>query len=142
LLGNVESNQTAPENPLDLLVQECLQGIGITGLCDWDVLVFLYRHPISLARVEQIARFVGCTSKAVGDTLDILESRGLIKRSRESQDVRMYQLVYSEALLAPKSCFRQLLTLTENRSGRLLLAQKLRRQRVGPQLVGEGSANG
>jgi predicted transcriptional regulator len=142
LLGNVKLREAAPENPLDLLVEGCLQSIGITNLCDWDVLVFLYRHATSLASVEQIARFVGYPGNAVGDALDTLESQGIIKRSRASQDVRMYQFVYSEALLSPESCFRQLMALTENRTGRLLLAKKLGRQRVGPQLVGEGSANG
>lgn len=142
MLENVKSSEAAPENPPELLVQECLQSLGISGLCDWDVLVFLYRHPISLASVEQIARFVGCPSNAVGDALNRLESRGLIKRSRASKDFRLYQFVYSEALLAPESCFRQLLPLTEDRSGRLLLAKKLKRQRVGPRLVGDGSANG
>jgi predicted transcriptional regulator len=141
LLGNAKSSEAAQEDTLDVLVQECLQSLGITGLCDWDVLVFLCRHPNSLASVEQIGRFVGCPGNAVGDALDKLESRGLIKRSRASQDVRMYQFVYSEALLAPESCFRQLMALTENRSGRLLLAKKLGRQRVGPHLVGEESAN-
>ena len=138
-MGNVKLSEEAPEN---LLVQQCLQSLGITVLCDWDVLVFLYRHPTSLASVEQIARFVGCPGNTVGDALDKLESRGLIKRSRVSQDARMYQFVYSEGLLAPESCFRQLLALTEDRTGRLRLVQKLKRQRVGPRLVREGSANG
>ena len=141
-MGNVKLSEEAPESRSDLLVQQYLQSIGITGLCDWDVLVFLYRHPTSLASVEQIARFVGCPGNEVGDALDKLDSRGLIKRSRTSQDARMYQFVYSEALLAPESCFRQLLALSESRTGRLLLSKKLKRQRVGPRLVREGSANG
>jgi MarR family len=120
----VKLNETAPENPLDLRVQECLHSIGVAGLCDWDVLVFLYRHPTSLASAEQIARLVGHPGNAVGDALDTLESRGLIKRSRASQDVRLYQFVYSEALLAPESCFRQLMALNEDRSGRVAARPK------------------
>ena len=126
------------ENSLDFLVQGCLESLGISLLSDWDVLVFLYRHHASLASAEQIARLLGYPSKAVGDALDTLESLRLVQRSRASQGVRLYQFVFSEVHLPPKSCFRQLISLTENRTGRLLLAKKLR-QRVSSQLAVKGS---
>ena len=142
MLGDVEFNEAAPDNTLDPVVRECLQGLGITWLSEWDMLVFVYRHPTSLASVEQIARLVGYPGKAVGDALDRLESLGLVKCSRASQEVRLYQFVYSEALLAPESCFRQLMAMAENRAGRLQLAKTLGRRRDGPHLADKGSVNG
>jgi hypothetical protein len=123
---------------LDLLVQGYLESLGISLIGDWDVLVFLYRHQASLASTEQIARLLGYPGNVVGDALDTLESLRLVQRSRDSHGVRLYQFVFSEVHLPPESCFRQLMTLAENRTGRLLLAKKLR-QRVGSHLAGKGS---
>jgi hypothetical protein len=121
----------------DILVQECLKSLEISLLGDWDVLVFLYRHRASLASAEQLARLLGYPSKAVGDALDRLESQRLIQRSRSSQGVRFYQFLFSEANLAPESCFRRLMSLAENRTGRLLLVNNLR-QRVGLHIGAKG----
>jgi hypothetical protein len=131
-------NTVEQEKSLDFLVQECLESLGISLLGDWDVLVFLYRHQVSVASTEQIARLLGYPANVVGDALDTLESLRLVQRSRDSQGVRLYQFVFSEVHLPPESCLRQLLTLAENRTGRLLLAKKLR-QRVGSHLVGKGT---
>ncbi len=127
------------ERSLDLLVEGCLESLGISSLRDWDVLVFLYRHQTSLASAEQLARLLGYPSTVVGDALDTLESLKLVHRSRASQGVRFYQFVFSEQHLPPDSCFRQLMSLTENRSGRLLLTKKLRQRAVAPLLMKRGA---
>ena len=47
------------ENPPDLQVEGWLKTLGIESLCQWDVLVFLYRHPISLFGAEHLAGLLG-----------------------------------------------------------------------------------
>lgn len=118
-------------------VSECLNYLGISSLGDWDVLVFLYRHQASLASAEQIGRLLGYARKAVGDSLERLESHRLVQRSRSSQGVRLYELALSEAILAPDSCFRLLIGLTGNRAGRLSLIKHLRNS-VGSHLAAKG----
>jgi hypothetical protein len=120
-------NMAEKNKSSDILVQECLKSLGISLLGDWDVLIFLHRHQVILASSEQIARLLGYPNEAVSDALDRLESQGLVQRSRASQGVRLYQFVFSEAHLAPESCFRRLMSLAENRSGRLLVAKRLRK---------------
>ena len=115
---------------VSIQIQECLRGLGISSLVDWDVLVFVYRHQAILADADQIARLLCCPGNAVCDTLDNLESLKLIRRSRGSRGVHLYQCVSSEADHASQGCFRQLLALAENRAGRLVLVKKLR-QRLG-----------
>jgi predicted transcriptional regulator len=128
----VENNKLS-----DILIQECFKTLGISLFGDWDVLIFLYRHQFSLSSAEQIARLLGYTSQSVGDALNRLESQGLVQRSRFSQGVRFYQFVSSEAHLAPDSSLRRLMSLAENRNGRLLLATHLR-SGVGLHIVAKG----
>jgi DNA-binding IclR family transcriptional regulator len=104
-----------------------LKSLGISLLGDWDVLNFLYRHRVVLGSSEQIARLLGYPTKAVSDALDRLEPQGLIKRTRSSEGVWLYQFVFSGTHLAPESCFRRLMSLVENRTGRLLLVNRLRK---------------
>jgi MarR family len=121
------------------MVQKCLEELGISSLCDWDVLVFLYRHHASLVSAEQIGRLLGYPSKLVGQSLDTLESLKLVQRSRASQGVRLYQFVYSQIYLPPEGCFQQLMALGENRAGRLLLAKELRQRGGGIHIAAKGS---
>jgi hypothetical protein len=46
----------AQDNPPDLLVEGWLKTLGIESLCQWDVLVFLYRHQPTLVRAEYMSR--------------------------------------------------------------------------------------
>jgi len=78
-----------PENPPDLQVEKWLETLGIESLCQWDVLVFLYRHPISLFGAEYLACLLGYASGPVVAALDALR---LVERSRVSQGVRLYRL--------------------------------------------------
>ena len=47
----------AQDKQPDLQVEGWLQTLGIESLCQWDVLVFLYRHQPTLVRAEHIARY-------------------------------------------------------------------------------------
>jgi DNA-binding MarR family transcriptional regulator len=113
--------------------------LGISSLADCDLLVFLYRHKASLASAEQLASLLGYPSRAVADALERLESQKLVERSRASRGVRLYQFVLSEAHLAPETCFRRLMSLAENRTGRLLLGKHLRRG-AGLQIAAKGKS--
>jgi DNA-binding MarR family transcriptional regulator len=125
------NQQVAQEKNLDFQLQECLTRLGMASPVEWDVLAFVYRHQASLTNADQIARMLGYASTVVADALDHLESLKLIRRSRASQGMRLYQCVTSEADPLSDSCFQQLITLAENPAGRLLLITKLRPPRAG-----------
>jgi MarR family len=131
-----------PDKSLDFRIQECLTRLGVSSAVDWDVLAFVCRHKASLANAEQIARLLGYPSTVVGDALDHLESLKLIRRSRASQGVRLYQFVASEAAPPSNDSFQQLISLTENRGGRLLLIKKLRQHRTGSWLAKKKGQDG
>jgi DNA-binding MarR family transcriptional regulator len=107
------------------LGRECLNSIGISLLIDWDILIFLHQHGRILSTTEQMARLLGWDSERIGNALDRLESRELIKFSRKSRGgARFYKAAVSDS--AAYNCFQQLLSLTRNRSGRLMLAKMLK----------------
>src|ERR1700680_2471562 len=89
----------AEDNQPDLQVNRWLKTLGIESLCQWDVLVFLYRHQSSLVSAELIARFLGHATAEVVAALDSLESSGLVERSRVShQGVRLIRVTASADL--------------------------------------------
>ena len=113
-------------------VQSCLESVGIGLLCEWDVLAFVYRHGASLASADQIARLIGYENTVVGDALERLEREKLIERSRRSQEAHLCRIpAWTGA--EPWRCLQELLSLSQTRAGRLLLARLLRpvRTRVG-----------
>jgi biotin operon repressor len=119
------------DNPPDLQVEGWLKTLGVELLCQWDVLVFLYRHQSSLVSAEHIARFLGYATAEVVTALDSLESPGLVGRSRESQGVRFYQLTALPAL-PPKEgesgvgrALERLMTLVDSRTLRVLQVRRL-----------------
>ena len=120
------------ENPFDLGIDGWLTALGLDRLCQWDVLVFLYRHPTSLVSGEHIARLLGYATAPVVDALDCLESLGLVGRSRVNQGVRLYQ--FNAPAEPPRGdALKRLLTLADSRPRRLLLAKRLQRgQRSDP----------
>src|SRR5580692_6186112 len=115
----------AEDNQPDLQVNGWLKTLGIESLCQWDVLVFLYRHQSSLVSAESIARFLGYATAEVVAALDSLESSGLVERSRVSQGVRLYQ-VPASADPGRRDGLEQLMTLVDSHTVRLLLARRLR----------------
>jgi len=107
-----------------LPVQSCLDSMGISRLSDWDVLAFVYRHGASLASIDQIARLIGYESTVVRAAFDRLESQNLIERSRPSQGVRFYRILVSRDAGRQRR-LQQIISLSETRVGRLLLAKRL-----------------
>jgi DNA-binding transcriptional ArsR family regulator len=112
------------ERTLESSLQNCIDTVGISLLCDWDVFAFVYRHVTSLSCADQIARLVGYESRVVGGALDRLEQQKLIERSRPSHGVRLYRVLNSPDV-EHRRCLRELVTLSESRPGRLELAKRL-----------------
>jgi DNA-binding MarR family transcriptional regulator len=110
---------------MELSVQNCLDGVGISLLSEWDVLIFVYRHGASLTSVDQIARLIGYERRVVSDVLDRLEREKLIERSRLSQGVCFYRILASMDA-RHRLCLQQLICLSESRAGRLQLAERLK----------------
>jgi len=116
----------AQDNQPDLQVEGWLKTLGIESLCQWDVLVFLYRHQSMLVRIEHIARFLGYATAEAVAVQDSLESSGLVERSRVShQGVRLYQLT-APADPTRRDAFERLMTLSDSHTVRLLLGRRLR----------------
>ena len=115
----------AQDNELDVQVEGWLKTLGIESLCQWDVLVFQYRHHSSLVSAEDIARFLGHATAEVVAALDSLESSGLVGCSRVSQGVRLIR-VTALADPARRDALERLMTLADSHTVRLLLARGLR----------------
>jgi len=119
----------AQDNQPDLQVEGWLKTLGIETLCQWDVLVFLDRHPSSLVSTQDVAHFLGYATADVVAALDSVESSGLVERSRVSQEeVRLYQLT-APADPTRRDALERLMTLADSRTVRLLLARKTAEQR-------------
>jgi hypothetical protein len=104
----------------------CLKALGISLLGDWDVLVFLWRHGAMIASTGRIARLVGYETTVAGDSLDRLEALGLVRRSRASQGLRLFQFaIPADPVLRER--FEQLRALAESRAGRLRVLTKLKK---------------
>jgi DNA-binding MarR family transcriptional regulator len=116
------------DHPQDVPVFEHLQTLGVALRSEWDAMDFLYHHSSSLCSVSKIARFIGYDKAEVGDALHKLEVLGLIQCSRISQGIRIYQ--FSEpAENSRRSCLRELMSLSQYRTGRLLLLRHLKGSR-------------
>ena len=113
------------EKSMELSVQNCLDGVGISLLSEWDILMFVYRHGASLTSADRIARLIGYESRVVSDVLDRLEREKLIERSRPSQGVYFYRILASMDA-GRWYCLRLLISLSESRTGRLQLAERLK----------------
>lgn len=112
------------EDSQDAFVLERLQSLGITLKSEWDTLAFVFRHAASLGTAAQIAQFIGYEKAEIAVALRRLEAMGLIQRSRVSQGLRFYQI---SATLEPcrLSCLRELISLTQDRAGRLVVIRLL-----------------
>lgn len=115
-----------PDDVSDADIDGWLHTLGLTSLPQWDVLVFLYRHQISLVGADVIARLLGYASGPVIAALDVLECLGLVERSRVSQIVRLYRFTVPSD--PPRGdAWACLLALASHRAGRVRLAKRLRR---------------
>jgi predicted transcriptional regulator len=127
----------APDESTDLRVRERLETLGVSLLSEWDVLAFLHRHQTSLTSAAQIARLLGDDKATVSVALDRLESLGLVQRSRGSQGIRLYRISVPTDP-SHYSCFMELMSLAEGRTGRLLLLKLLPRRRLRPSIRARG----
>ena len=121
----------AKDNSPDVEVTGWLKTLGITTLCQWGLLMFLYRHQTSLFGADYLVRLSGYTSELVIAALDDLESLGLVGRSRISQGARFYQCTVPSASLRSEA-FAQLLALASHRAGRVRLCRQLQRDNRRP----------
>jgi hypothetical protein len=120
------------EPPTRAEVERLLEIVGVESLCQWDVLVFLYRHQMTLVGADYLAGLLGHATDMVIAALEALESRGLIARSRVSQGARLYEFTGpTEPPLG--TAFRRLLDLADDRTGRVHLSDRLRREERTPQ---------
>jgi hypothetical protein len=113
------------EHLSDAEIDSMLKTLGITSLCQWDVVVFLYRHQTSLLGANFIAHLLGYASDPVVAALDTLAFLGLVERSRVSQVARLYQFTVPSDPLR-RDAWMALLPLASHRAGRVRLAQHLR----------------
>jgi DNA-binding MarR family transcriptional regulator len=112
------------EEALELSIQSCLESLSISLLSEWDVLAFVYRHGASLTTADEVAGLIGYEGMVVDDALDRLERERLIDRSRPSQGVRIYRII-TPTDAGRRRCLQRLVSLSESRAGRLLLAKRL-----------------
>jgi DNA-binding MarR family transcriptional regulator len=108
--------------------------LGIATLCQWDLLMFLYRHQASLFGADYLARLSGYAIELVVAALDTLESLALVERSRVSQGARFYHFTMPSDPSRAEA-FEQLLALASHRAGRLRLCRQLPRD---GRTLGEG----
>jgi DNA-binding MarR family transcriptional regulator len=127
---------------MELSIQSCLENVGISLMCEWDVLAFVSSRRTSLANADQIASLIGYEATAVRAALDRLEREKLIERSRPSQGASLFRLLTSTDA-ARQGCLLRLICLSKSRAGRVLLAGQLKllnrnRREKKPRLEREG----
>jgi hypothetical protein len=119
------------DNTVDTEVVGWLETLGITTLCQWDLLIFLYRHQTSLFGADYLACLSGYATELVVSTMASLESLEVVGRSRISQGARYYQFVVPSSP-PRREAFERLLELASHRAGRLRLSRQLRRNGCSP----------
>ena len=117
--------------PVDTVTPEdarrLLDGIGLTRVCDLDLLVFFSRHPRALLASESLAGFLGYDLKDIADSLEVLMAAGLLTRVQTpAHAARLYVLTPAEA---SGDWLPPLVALASTRDGRLALRQGLRTRR-------------
>jgi DNA-binding MarR family transcriptional regulator len=117
----------AQDNEPGIQVEGWLKTLGIASLCQWDVLVFLDRHPSLLIGAEHIPFFLGYATAEVVAALDSLGSSGLVERSRASQGVRLYHQLTAPADPTHREALERLMTFADSHTVR----RHLRRRRRG-----------
>ena len=105
-------------------IERWLEMLGVQTLVEWDVLVFLNRHPFSLFRADTMPSLAGYNSDSSSAAMSSLERLGLVKRLRADFN----QDVYTATVLsdpARKLAMSYLMNLAEDRSVRLALMRRL-----------------
>jgi DNA-binding MarR family transcriptional regulator len=109
---------------MDLSIEHCLKSLGISLLSELDVLVFVHRRKTSLTNANLIASLIGHDEATVSNALGQLERDKLIEPSESSQGLRFYRIL-PQRDAARQQSFRQLVSLSETRAGRLQLTKYL-----------------
>ena len=117
----------AQANVADADVQHWLQSVGLESLCQLEVLTFFHRHPTSVLPASYLARLLGYPMEPVATVLDSLANLRLLEWSPQPRGARAYQVVVSP-VPSRSEALERLLSLGDNRSGRLLLGQHFRRR--------------
>jgi hypothetical protein len=113
--------------PSETAIADWITTLGVTSLCQWDVLVFLSRHQATLLGTESLARLLGYALEPLVAALETLEALTLVERSRVSQGARLYHCLLPCG--APRGvAFAQLQALASHRAGRIHMATQLRRK--------------
>lgn len=95
-------------------------------LSDWDVLVFLHRHPVSLMSADGIGRLLGYSGVVIADTLTRFERLGLVHRSHPSAGIRLHRFAWPDDPFL-RQCVQHLVEEADTRTARAHLATLLRR---------------
>jgi len=92
--------------------------LGVQTIEEWDVLVFLNRHPFSLFRAGTMPSLAGYSSGLSSEALSSLERLGLVKRFRANLNEDVYKLTSPDEP-ARKLALNYLMNLAEERTVRL-----------------------
>ena len=104
-----------------------LARIGLTRVCDLDLLMFFARHSHALLASESLARFLGYDLKDIADSLEVLIAAGLLTRLQNpAHAARLYVFAPDET---SDGWLPSLVALASTREGRLALRQGLRTRR-------------
>ena len=112
----------AHENVADADVQHWLQSVGLESLCQLEVLTFFHRHPTSVLPASYLARLLGYPMEPVAAVLDSLANLRLLEWTPQPRGAHAYQVVVSP-VPSRSEALERLLSLSDNRSGRLLLGK-------------------
>jgi hypothetical protein len=106
--------------------QNWLRTLGITSLCQWDVVVFMHRHRDSLMGADHLASLLGYETAFIVGAMEELEALGRVRRSRISKGARFYHFI-PPSETHHIAALSGLLAFTHHRAGRLRLSRLLRR---------------
>ena len=116
-----------PHLPSETAIADWIMTLGVTSLCQWDVLVFLSRHQATLLGAESLARLLGYALEPLVAALDALEALALVERSRVFQGAHLYHCLLPRG--TPRgAAFAQLQALASHRTGRIRMVTQLRRE--------------
>jgi len=106
-----------------------LARIGLTRVCDLDLLMFFARHSHALLASESLARFLGHDLQDIADSLEVLMAAGLLTRVQTpAHAARLYVFAPNET---SDDWLPPLIELASTREGRLALRRDLRTRREG-----------
>lgn len=104
-------------------VERWLTMLGVKTLAEWDVLIFLNRHPFSLFRADTAPSLAGYSSGLSSAALSSLERLGLVKRFRANLNEDVYTPMRPDEP-ARRLALIYLMNLAEDSTVRLALIRR------------------